>query len=57
MLEKKDINTLRTKLNESIVRGDDYAVIYKLSTDLDELIAEYYAENFSVATAKWQKMF
>lgn len=52
MLEKKDINTLRTKLNESIVRGDDYAIIYKLSTDLDELIAEYYAENFSVTTAR-----
>ena len=41
MLEEK-INLLRNKLNESVVSGDDYSVTYKLSIELDELIAEYY---------------
>lgn len=45
MLRKNQINKLRDKLNASIARGDDYEVIYKLSTDLDKLIARYYAEN------------
>lgn len=37
-----EINVLRKKLDESISNGDDYSVIYKLSTDLDKLIAQYY---------------
>ena len=37
-----EICKLRDKLNKSIENGDDYHVIYKLSTDLDELIAQYY---------------
>ncbi len=37
-----EINILRKKLDESISNGDDYSVIYKLSTDLDKLIAQYY---------------
>ncbi len=37
-----EICKLRDKLNKSIENGDDYNVIYKLSTDLDELIAQYY---------------
>ena len=37
-----EICKLRDKLNESIVTGQDYSVIYKLSVELDELIAEYY---------------
>lgn len=41
MLDEK-ICMLRDKLNESILHGDDYSIIYKLSTDLDELIAQYY---------------
>ena len=45
LLKKNQINKLRDKLNASIARGDDYEVIYKLSTDLDKLIARYYAEN------------
>lgn len=32
----------RDKLNQSIENGDDYEIIYKLSVELDELIAEYY---------------
>lgn len=41
MLDEK-ICKLREKLNNSIINGEDYSIIYKLSTDLDELISEYY---------------
>ncbi len=37
-----EICELRDKLNESIVSGQDYSVVYQLSIELDELIAEYY---------------
>ena len=37
-----EICKLRDKLNESITIGEDYNIIYKLSVELDELIAEYY---------------
>ena len=37
-----EICKLRDKLNESIVTGQDYSIIYQLSIELDELIAEYY---------------
>ena len=40
-----DICKLRNKLNESIVTGKDYSIIYQLSLELDELIAEYYKQN------------
>ena len=43
MLDEKICN-LRERLNESIVNGEDYQVIYKISTDLDELIWQYYRE-------------
>lgn len=33
---------LRDKLNKSIEDGEDYSVVYKLSIELDELIAEFY---------------
>ena len=36
---------LRDKLNKSIENGEDYSVIYQLSIELDELIAQYYAKN------------
>ena len=49
MLDKSEINKLRKKLDESILNDEDYSVIYKLSTDLDKLIARYYREsNYSV---------
>ena len=37
-----EICKLREKLNKSIEIGEDYEVIYKLSVELDELIAKYY---------------
>ena len=42
MSDKEKINLLREKLNESIEKNLDYNTIYKLSVELDELIAEYY---------------
>ncbi len=44
MLDER-ICKLRQKLNESIMEGQDYNVTYKLSVELDQLIAEYYKEN------------
>ncbi len=41
----EEICKLRDKLNKSIEQGEDYNVIYKLSTDLDELIVEYYKKD------------
>ncbi len=41
----EEICKLRNKLNESIVTGQDYSIVYQLSIELDELIAEYYREN------------
>ena len=41
----EEICKLRNKLNESIVIGQDYSIIYQLSIELDELIAEYYRMN------------
>jgi hypothetical protein len=38
----ENICVLREKLNTSIINGEDYEIIYKLSTDLDELIWQYY---------------
>ncbi|NLC87761.1 MAG: aspartyl-phosphate phosphatase Spo0E family protein [Clostridiaceae bacterium] len=40
-----EICKLREKLNESIIKGQDYMITYKLSIELDELIAEYYRKN------------
>ena len=39
---KDKICKLREKLNESIINGEDYSIIYQLSIELDELIAQYY---------------
>ena len=44
MLDEK-IRVLRDKLNDSILHEKDYKIIYQISTDLDELIAQYYAEH------------
>ena len=40
----EEICKLRDKLNKSIVNGDDYSITYKLSIELDELIAKYYRD-------------
>ena len=37
-----EICRLREKLNNSILNGEDYSITYKISIELDELIAEYY---------------
>ena len=37
-----EICKLREQLNESIMKGQDYSITYKLSIELDELIAKYY---------------
>ena len=39
-----EICKLRDKLNKSIEEGKDYEVTYKLSIELDELIANYYKQ-------------
>ena len=39
-----EICKLRDKLNKSIAEGKDYSEIYRLSTELDRLIAKYYNE-------------
>lgn len=41
----EEICKLRQKLNNSILEGEDYNVTYKLSIELDELIAKYYKKN------------
>lgn len=38
----EEICKLRDKLNKSIENGEDYKIIYRLSIELDELIAQYY---------------
>ena len=37
-----EICKLRDKLNESIITGEDYSIIYSISVELDELIAQFY---------------
>ena len=41
MIDEK-ICILREKLNKSIQDGEDYNIIYNISVELDNLIAEYY---------------
>lgn len=41
----EEICKLRERLNESIVSGQDYSIVYQLSIELDELIAKYYRQN------------
>lgn len=43
MLDDK-ICKKREELNKSIEMNQDYSITYKLSVELDELIAEYYKE-------------
>jgi hypothetical protein len=39
-----EICKMREKLNKSIDNGEDYAIIYKISVELDNLIAKFYEE-------------
>jgi len=43
MLQEK-INKKRKELDESIEKNDKYENVYKLSVELDDLIAEFYEE-------------
>ena len=43
----KQILKLREELNDSIINGENYEVIYKLSVELDELITKYYKEEIN----------
>ena len=47
-----EICKLRERLNESIITGQDYTVTYKLSIELDELIAKYYRKNKNIEKQK-----
>ena len=42
VLIDEKICILREKLNNSIQDGEDYNIIYDISVELDNLIAEYY---------------
>lgn len=44
MIDEK-ICKLREKLNQSIIEKKDYNIIYQISIELDELIAQYYSNN------------
>lgn len=50
-----EICKLREKLNESIITGQDYMIIYQLSIELDELIAKYYRNPKEIKSAKEKK--
>ena len=41
----EEICRLRNELNRCISEGEDYSKIYKVSVELDKLIAEYYKIN------------
>lgn len=49
----------RDELNKSIENNDDYDKIYKISVELDELIAKYYMQadvhSEGNVTKEWQK--
>lgn len=47
-----EICKLREKLNESIITGQDYTITYKLSIELDELIAKYYRKTKNIEKQK-----
>lgn len=47
-----EICKLRDKLNNSIIQGKDYSIVYKISIELDELIAKYYKQEIRVDQIK-----
>ena len=44
-----EICKLRDKLNNSILAGKDYSIIYSISVELDELIVRFYREKIKTA--------
>ena len=47
-----EICKLRDELNNSILNGDDYEKTYKISVELDQLIAEYYKIELEIENGK-----
>ena len=47
-----EICKLREELNNSIINGQDYEITYKLSVELDQLIAEYYRIELDLSKKK-----
>lgn len=45
-----EICSKRDELNKSIEQNDEYSKIYRLSVELDELIAKYYNEQMQKRT-------
>ena len=43
-----EICKVRDKLNKSIEENTDYDEIYKISVELDKLIAEFYKKNIDI---------
>lgn len=48
----EEILELRRKLNESVTKEKDYNKTYKLSIELDELIAKYYNQSLKKSEKK-----
>jgi hypothetical protein len=42
----------RDELNKSISDNEDYEKIYKISVELDDLIAKYYLQNYKQENKK-----
>lgn len=47
-----EICKLREELNNSIINGEDYEKTYKISVELDQLIAEYYKVELELKDGK-----
>ena len=47
-----EICKLREELNNSIINGEDYEKTYKISVELDQLIAEYYKMELDLSSSK-----
>lgn len=47
-----EICKLREELNNSIINGEDYEKTYKISVELDQLIAEYYKIEIDLKSGK-----
>ncbi len=52
----EEICKARERLNESIITGKNYQEIYKLSVELDELIARYYLNNDTKENSEEEKI-
>lgn len=53
VLKKQKINILREELNNSILEDKDYSIIYDLSVQLDELIADYYRNSDNIEDVRF----